>query len=285
MYRVPATTIPLRIENTPFEMELKILEKFVRVEDLVRPQKEFFYTNFRFAFANFSRGGRVVKRGRGGQVRGRKSDRRFEPSQIRRPAGFILCSPCWSVANCADERPDVYRPSFHELFLVAHLRSPSSLRRSLPAKCTGRFSSINMLRALSRGWTVPLFVCSRWIKFATTGERDTDGGSRYTERGNERRKWRTTPEKKRTAVGRKWVVKRGRREEGRNEKGNWRSEEDSFSSVTLPGQNRRSLESNYRYARWKLGDYLCSFFVRAPRLSLGSRTGKGQKKGFKKKKK
>lgn len=70
----------------------------------------------------------------------------------------------------------------------------------------------------------------------STGEETSGGnGGRHRERGGE----------KGNGPGQKWVVK-GRRGEGEGKTpGSTRGrEEDSFSSAT-PGQNRRSLESNY----------------------------------------
>lgn len=55
---------------------------------------------------------------------------------------------------------------------------------------------------------------------------------------------------------------------------------DSSSNVTF-GQNRRSLESNYRYARWKLSGLfmplLCSATARSRTTALGNRAAREER--------
>lgn len=110
------------------------------------------------------------------------------------------------VSNCADDIvADVYRirTLFHRTSRAPFAVFPPPFR--FLYKLVPRFSAINMLRAFP-GVGEFLFVCSCW----QTWERRLFHG-----RGNERRKWRTTPgegrgERKRsgTKVGRERAKRR-----------------------------------------------------------------------------
>lgn len=121
-------------------------------------------------------------------------------------------------------------------------------------KCTTVFGAINMLNAFARVEAVlcllPLAKFAmrdpEWVR--RRREKRQWGGKREGEREREREKYQETK------VGREDVGSgkgtKGRRGVNLMRGTGWEAV-DSSSNVTF-GQNRRSLESNYRYARWKL---------------------------------
>lgn len=143
---------------------------------------------------------------------------------------------------------------------------PSSLR-VFGGKCTTVFGAINMLSAFARVEAVEAVEAVLCLlplaKFAMR---------EWVRRRKEKRQWEgKAEERKREASGDKsgsgghWKRERddGEKRSESGEEGARDDVVDSSSNVTF-GQNRRSLESNYRYARWKLRIiYASSLFGRS----------------------
>lgn len=117
-------------------------------------------------------------------------------------------------------------------------------------KCTTVFGAINMLNAFAR---VEAVLCL--LPLAKFAMRDPE----WVRRRREKRQWGGKREEREkhqeTKVGREDVGSgkgtKGKRGVNLMRRGTGWEAVDSSSNVTF-GQNRRSLESNYQYARWKL---------------------------------